>query len=202
MLELSDTFIKYLFFFEVCSFSLLSFFTFLYKRFSKQSKKIVNNFSLSELSFVDLKKGYATKMPISEGYLMCLMIFNSLLSIISITNLSYIWLPVIFVSFSILLMSSYRRIIFYEDYFTVKYLHKKNDLFYYANLHKVRVKHGYKEAFIIHIIFKDSLLKEKKIDFRPAYWYRDRDLISIILANKVNGRTETEVLNNLNENDF
>ena len=200
MLELPDIFFKYLFLFEAFSFGILSFIIPLYRYINNESKKITKVFFLSELNFVNLKKGYTTKFPIVNSYFMCLMIFNTILSIVAITNLSFFWLPLIFIFASILFIGSHIRITFYEDHFLVKYLYKKSVRFYYEDLSKVRVLQAYKKAILIDVIFKDG--NKKRINFDPAYWYRDRELISIILATKVNGRTETEVLNNLNENDF
>lgn len=155
---------------------------------------------LEQLDFIDLTKGYKTKFPITDSYFMIA---------VTLIAIGYVWfgLPlfyvfIVYILVFILFVSIYSRIIFYKDNFIIKYLHKKDKQFYYNDIYKVKVQQGYKHSIILNIIFKDSTLKEKKISFHPAYWYRDRELISIILANKVNGRTETEVLNNLNENDF
>lgn len=200
MLELPDIFFKYLFLFEAFSFGILSFIIPLYRRINKESKKITKVFFLNELNFVNLKKGYTTKFPIVNSYFMCLMIFNTILSIICLTSLSFIWLPIIFIFASILFIGSHKRITFYEDFFLVKYLYKKDVRFYYTDLSRVYVRQAYKKAILIDIIFKDS--HKKRINFDPAYWYRDRELISIILSTKVNSNSDSDTLDNLNENDF
>ena len=202
MLELPDIFFKYLFLFETFSFGVIFTLIPLYRQINKQSKKINSAYLLSNLGFIDLKQGYTTKFPIVNSYVMCLMVFNTILSTICLTSLSFLWLPFIFLFISIIFISIHIRITFYEDYFLIRYLYKKSLRLYYNSFSSAKVQQGYKHSIAIHISFKDNSVQEKKISFHPAYWYRDRELISIILANKVNGRTETEVLNNLNENDF
>lgn len=186
--------------FGIFSFVLISFFVPIYKHLSKQSRIIRKSYLLSDLGFINLNKGYKTKFPIIDSYF-----------IIAVTMIAigYLWfgLPILYVFIAytlviILFLSIYSRIIFYQEYFVIKYIYKKDVFFYYKDIHKIRVEQGYKKSIILNIIFNDSMLKAKKVSFHPAYWYRDRELISIILATKVNGRTETEVLANLNENDF